>query len=260
MRLPSLGAAYQAAMALIALFPASFSLMYGAIRGATLCKILLPWSRLPGYLVGASIVFCLPMFTALLAVINQLVGDTYCTIAFLFLLGSLLVWLPEHKRKDYAGTLAPQSHLQATKELTTRGYYSVGLKALCGVFLIFFAAALRQQMDKEEAEAAAGLIKGDIYGKVVQFICDCYGKAYLSFIFCADTVMHVVGYISIGELGLDKEVSERASVTESVTEECEATNPLLQCEDIRKSELLDVSALNKNFDTHRRKNRDRDDL
>jgi len=91
--------AYQAVMTLITLFPASFSLMYGALRGATMCKVTLPWSRLPGYMVGASVVFCMPMFTALLAVVYQLIGDYYCCIAFLLLLSSLIVWLPERKSK-----------------------------------------------------------------------------------------------------------------------------------------------------------------
>ena len=40
---------YQAAQALKTLFPASFSLMFGAIRGAAVVKTLLPSSRLPGY-------------------------------------------------------------------------------------------------------------------------------------------------------------------------------------------------------------------
>ena len=70
--------AYQAIMTLATLFPASFSLMFGSIKGATLCKMMLPWSRLPGYMIGASIVFCLPMFMALLAVIYQALGDFYC--------------------------------------------------------------------------------------------------------------------------------------------------------------------------------------
>jgi len=52
--------------------------MFGSIKGATLCKMMLPWSRLPGYMIGASIIFCLPMFMALLAVIYQALGDFYC--------------------------------------------------------------------------------------------------------------------------------------------------------------------------------------
>ena len=43
-------------------------------KGVFYSKTLLPWSRLPGYMIGAAIVFCLPMFMALLAVIYQLVG------------------------------------------------------------------------------------------------------------------------------------------------------------------------------------------
>eukprot|EP01043_Picozoa_sp_COSAG02_P008764 COSAG02_NODE_286_length_25649_cov_13.411272_17_plen_484_part_00 len=39
--------AFQALVTLATLFPASFSLMFGSIKGATLCKTLLPWSRLP---------------------------------------------------------------------------------------------------------------------------------------------------------------------------------------------------------------------
>eukprot|EP01048_Picozoa_sp_COSAG05_P018138 COSAG05_NODE_2599_length_2857_cov_1.404278_2_plen_87_part_00 len=40
--------AWQAVLTLATLFPASFSLMFGSIKGTTLCKVLLPWSRLPG--------------------------------------------------------------------------------------------------------------------------------------------------------------------------------------------------------------------
>jgi hypothetical protein len=63
-------------------------------KGVFCSKTLLPWSRLPGYMIGAAIVFCLPMFMALLAVIYQLVGNWYCCMAFISLLLSLLVWLP----------------------------------------------------------------------------------------------------------------------------------------------------------------------
>jgi hypothetical protein len=38
---------FQALITLATLFPASFSLMFGSIKGSTLCKTLLPWSRLP---------------------------------------------------------------------------------------------------------------------------------------------------------------------------------------------------------------------
>ena len=38
---------FQALVTLATLFPASFSLMFGSIKGSTLCKTLLPWSRLP---------------------------------------------------------------------------------------------------------------------------------------------------------------------------------------------------------------------
>lgn len=85
---------YQAILTLATLFPASFALMFGSIKGATVCKTMLPWSRLPGYILGASIVFCLPTFMALLAVMYQLLGNYFLMAAFIALLLSLLVWLP----------------------------------------------------------------------------------------------------------------------------------------------------------------------
>ena len=185
---------FQALVTLATLFPASFSLMFGSIKGSTLCKTLLPWSRLPvrlhtfelmsvlltvtdacnpeksvsilqGYMIGAAIVFCLPMFMALLAVIYQLVGDWYCMLAFFSLLLSLLIWLPmgdlSHSDESApngatvivnSGVLAPQSHTAASAEFTCRGRISNVFKVLTVMFIVLFALGVSDELDKDERQ------------------------------------------------------------------------------------------------------------
>ena len=215
---------YQAAVTLITLFPASFSLMYGSIRGSSLCKMMLPWSRLPGYFVGASIVYCLPMFTALLAVVYQMIGDYYCCAAFMCLIFSLLIWLPERRSKTYSGTLAPQTHSQASKEFTRRGYFSLALKLACGVFFILFVNNLKNSLDSKEVKEVSDMLKsakGNIIIMTMTVLFDCYGKAYLAFVFCADTTTFVVGKITTEDLSENEHYNS-----------------------LRNSEMLDIASLN----------------
>ena len=54
---------FQALVTLATLFPASFSLMFGSIKGSTLCKTLLPWSRLPVRSHPIALLSVLPLVT-----------------------------------------------------------------------------------------------------------------------------------------------------------------------------------------------------
>lgn len=115
-------------------------------------------------MIGAAIVFCLPMFMALLAVIYQLVGDWYCMLAFFSLLLSLLIWLPlgdlAHDEKaatdnggiDSNGVLAPQSHTAASAEFVCRGRVSNLFKLLTVAFLVLFVLNLANELDDEEKQ------------------------------------------------------------------------------------------------------------
>ena len=69
------------------LFPAGFSLMFGSIRGARVTKSIAPWSRLPGYGMGAAVILGMPMLAALLITIHQVIGDIWSSIGLAFLFG-----------------------------------------------------------------------------------------------------------------------------------------------------------------------------
>eukprot|EP01043_Picozoa_sp_COSAG02_P008765 COSAG02_NODE_286_length_25649_cov_13.411272_18_plen_139_part_00 len=119
-------------------------------------------------MIGAAVVFCLPMFMALLAVVYQLVGDWYCMLAFFSLLFSLVIWLPigdvSHGHEDESangtkwidrgGVLAPQSHTAASAEFTCRGRISNLFKLLTLVFFLLFALGLTKDLDKDEREVS----------------------------------------------------------------------------------------------------------
>lgn len=115
-------------------------------------------------MIGAAIVFCLPMFMALLAVVYQLVGDWYCMLAFVSLLCSLAIWLPmgdlSHEDEaadgvkgiDRSGVLAPQSHTAASAEFACRGRVSNLFKLLTVIFIALFAAETTQELDADEKQ------------------------------------------------------------------------------------------------------------
>ena len=200
---------YQSVMTMVTLFPASFSLMFGSIKGATLCKTLLPWSRLPGYMIGAAIVFCLPTFTALLASIYQLVGNYYCMAAFLSLLLSLLVWLPMRdlsqeeadagRAMDKRGVLAPQSHSDATAGLTLRGRLSMLFNLVALLFLalfIYFAATELNQLEQRVVKSVFKRELQDLVLIVLGIALDIFGKANVAFLFCADRTNEIIAFVS----------------------------------------------------------------
>lgn len=115
-------------------------------------------------MIGAAIVFCLPMFMALLAVVYQLIGDWYCMLAFFSLVFSLLIWLPmgdlSHDDKsandtagiDSNGVLAPQSHTAASAEFSCRGRVSNLFKLLTLVFVTLFVLDMTNELDKDVKE------------------------------------------------------------------------------------------------------------
>lgn len=208
--------------------------MSGSIQGATLCKTMLPWSRLPGYMIGASIVFCLPMFMALLAVIYQLVGDFYCMAAFFSLLLSLLVWLPlgdlSHESAEddpngmKKGVLAPQSHTAATAEFTCRGRISNLFKLLTLLFLVLFIRSAMSELEKDEKDEMKSTFVSsldDLMLVGLGCVFDVFGKSYLAFVFCADVTTEIIGYISRGDdsdgpegTGHDPSVLRRAEMAD----------------------------------------------
>jgi uncharacterized membrane protein YtjA (UPF0391 family) len=199
---------YQAIMTLATLFPASFALMFGSIKSATVCKTMLPWSRLPGYVLGASLFFCLPMFMAMLAVIYQLVGDYFCMAAFLSLLLSLLVWSPRGKlshassKREEKGVLAPQSHTMAANEFVWRGRLSKALKVLTLVFIVLFVYSTLSGLErKEQLEVRSTLMstREDLILLALGAVLDLFGKSYLTLVFCADITTEILGYIGCGD-------------------------------------------------------------
>ena len=117
-------------------------------------------------MIGAAIVFCLPMFMALLAVVYQLVGDWYCMLAFFSLLFSLIIWLPmgdlSHEDEsgdgtkgiDHSGVLAPQSHTAASDEFVCRGRISNLFKLCTMVFIVLFVLDFTEELDKDEREVS----------------------------------------------------------------------------------------------------------
>lgn len=128
-------------------------------------------------MIGAAIVFCLPMFMALLAVIYQLVGDFYCMAAFCSLLLSLLIWLPlgDLSHEDAGndpngvrkGVLAPQSHTAATAEFKTRGQISNVFKLLTLLFIVLFITSALSELEKDEKDEVKSTFKSTYSGEYV---------------------------------------------------------------------------------------------
>ena len=68
--------------------------------------------------------------------------------------------------------------------------------------MLLFLFNTNKDLSKEERGEMWGTMvssKGTLYLMAFQFICDTYGKAYLSFVFCADTTQYMVGYVACAE-------------------------------------------------------------
>ena len=154
----------------------------------------------------AAILFCLPMFVALLAVIFQAVGDIWCMLAFLCLTLSVLIFLPvsgcgnnkgdgdgDGKARRKPSSIEPQTHELASQDLDCRSHLSLGLKCVATIFLVIFVFVNYVRLSDEQRESVKQTI-GDANPEVLMFavVLDIFGKAYMALIFCCDLMLDMV--------------------------------------------------------------------
>lgn len=210
----------EATLCLKALLPAIFSLVLGMMRGARIARMIVPYSRLPGWMIGGAIVFTLPPLSALLSVANNMFGDACFAIAvsLALLLMCLLLpndWmsvLPWHKKTGniasasvYAGgvegmsrsMLEPATHDEAEYQFNVRWRYLSFVKlALLLVICVFIGtnALLRIAV----IEAASANI-GTIVCSAVASVLSIFGEALVGLLFFADAYFYMLSSVHMGQ-------------------------------------------------------------
>ena len=203
--------AFVGATALQTLFPSSFSLMFGSIKGGRVAKSIAPWSRIPGFCIGASIVLGMPMLSATMISIHQVIGDLWSLGALLGLFASILVWLPigdlSHgvEADDNHGLIAPQPYTVAINELAVRNLWSFCLKLLSTILLVvFFAESDIGQIVKVEVENYAMQNDTSVLIRlgetILSFFLDLWGKSMLSSVVFSDACIDVLQLVTTGDL------------------------------------------------------------
>ncbi len=84
---------------------------------------MVPYSRIPGILMGASVVFTFPFIFQLVVLVQSVMGTTISLLAFLFFLLAIAFNFPiQIKWAKLGGLVQPMSHEQAFNEI--RAFYN----------------------------------------------------------------------------------------------------------------------------------------
>ncbi|EQC27503.1 hypothetical protein SDRG_14705 [Saprolegnia diclina VS20] len=182
------------------LVPQSMSLLFGCIRGAKLTKTLVPYSRLPGYGIGAAILLCTPMLTTFLIAIHQAFGNLWSVATILVYLASIFIWFPVGDLShglvadDNRGLMAPQSVLAAVNELDRRHHISFCLK-LAALGLLVVYASQSDLLPLLKAHVSYSLLL-----RILPFCLELLGKSMMSAVVFGDMYIDFFRITTAGDL------------------------------------------------------------
>ena len=79
---------------LLTALPVCISLMNSVIMASRVMKVVVPKSRVPGYLMAAAILFCFPLLMCIFGIVQQVVGNWWSCAAFVFAGAGMVVYFP----------------------------------------------------------------------------------------------------------------------------------------------------------------------
>lgn len=209
--------AFMGATALQTLFPSSFSLMFGSIRGARVAKSISPWSRLPGYGMAGSIVLGMPMLAAMIISLHQVVGDEWSLLGIIFLFSSVLIWYP-FGSTEQIGLIEPQNYQVAINEMSIRNRYSLMCKLASLLSIVLFMAKSDiGQIVKTEVETYVLEHNSSLLSRlgetISSFFLDLLGKSLLSAVVFSDISIDIFTSVTAGDLQDDVMVQTNRNAT-----------------------------------------------
>lgn len=203
-----LGVKY-AAESVVKLLPLCFSLMFGSWKAGALGKSMIPYSRIPGFAVGASVLFTFPFIFSLVIVMQSVMGTTISLLAFIFFLLAILVNFPlGFPRLKLPGLVNPLSHKEARGAVKKVG---IAFKVFSAVSLILIiidlatselmsvAAGVFERAGLELAEEDKERLQRVVITSSINAGMTFLGKSLISTIFFADTCLEVMHFFHHGE-------------------------------------------------------------
>jgi len=151
--------------------------MLGVFDGSCIAKTMVPYSRVPGFILVCVIVFSLPHLTTIVILIKSVIGDALILGALLFFLfanmvhlpwGSIVRSLPYMADNDVFtnGILEPNTHEGASVAIERRQKLALVLQMIFVIFLIlwvFFSTPLKEFMELGLAEIHFTTIRDNFF-------------------------------------------------------------------------------------------------
>ena len=173
------------------LLPAAFALASGVLRGTTVVKKLLPYSRIPGVMLIGTTVFLLPFFAVISAIVVQCTGDDMACAGANLVLASYALHVSIGKF-----VVPPQSHEKANNVLFRTGLVASLLSTSGYVCIVM--AVLKSPM-------LYSYLTDPMY--VARIIASFLGKRMLSLLCVTDALLDVCTYLDQAERHDSNEVA-----------------------------------------------------
>lgn len=198
-----LGAKY-GGESILKLLPLSFSIMLGSWKAAGISKSIVPYSRMPGFASGASVLFTVPFIIQIVVVIQNVMGTVLSLLAFICLLAAILINFPMRiPMLKLVGIIEPLNHDDAFFE--TRQIKRIRMiSALSGIILLVVymttnelfqvGAELAKETGYEVPAEDKARVREMIIQSSINFAAATLGKALISTVFfvdCCLLMMHI---------------------------------------------------------------------
>jgi len=206
-------------MAFIALVPYLLSLMSGTIIGATVAKVVMPYSRIPALILTCAISYSLPYILLLAVLFKTLIGDNSLLPAAFFGVLTLLVFTPwqamlNTKIKGNRDITDPQEHVEAESALGMRLKIHYVCLILFGIFFTvwlsrwatFLQELARSQLLGLEAETIREVIFGEAFWqkfgvRIAASVANYFGFSKIAGVVFADSVLWAI--VMVDEANVD---------------------------------------------------------
>eukprot|EP00746_Dinoflagellata_sp_MGD_P148154 gnl/MRDRNA2_/MRDRNA2_80412_c0_seq1.p1 gnl/MRDRNA2_/MRDRNA2_80412_c0~~gnl/MRDRNA2_/MRDRNA2_80412_c0_seq1.p1 ORF type:complete len:834 (-),score=116.70 gnl/MRDRNA2_/MRDRNA2_80412_c0_seq1:223-2724(-) len=196
-----LGAKY-AGEAILKLLPLSFSLMLGSWKASGISKSVVPYSRMPGFASGASVLFTFPFLFQIVVVIQTIMGTPVSLFAFFFLLGAVIVVFPCRVPKlKLVGIIEPMSHEDAFREvkMVKKLQYVLGFLGIL-LLLIFVStnelfkagAQYAEEQGYEVSDDQKEVVQGMVAQAAINQAAATLGKALIATVFFVDSCLYLM--------------------------------------------------------------------
>lgn len=192
------------------LLPSAFALMLGTWKAGFISKFVLPYSRIPGFALGASVLFTLPFVFQLCAVIQNAAGSVWSLLAFITLLSLMLLHFPvKIKALGLHGLMKPLSHEVTAMDIAKITKVKRFLGVLMLIFLlVYFATAeifqssadVMRQNGMSISEEQRNAMKRAALISTLKAIASFLGKSIISTVFFVDSCLHLTHHFHHGEM------------------------------------------------------------